>query len=233
MEFYEIKNKEKIKKQRKEYRSKNVEKIRIGAKKYYNKNKEKERERVKKYKEENAEKIREYKRKYRLANLERIKENSKIYRKNNKEKIKKQDRLYRKKNIEWWKKYINKKYKENLKFNINSRMSRAVRDSLKVKRFLKSSKNGNRWENLVGYSVNDLIKRLKKTLPKGYTWKDYLSGELHIDHIIPIAVFNFTKVENPDFKRCWALSNLRLLPGRENMIKGKKIDRPFQPALKI
>jgi len=34
-------------------------------------------------------------------------------------------------------------------------------------------------------------------------------------------------------KRCWALSNLRLLPAKENMIKHNKLDRPFQPALRI
>ncbi|GAI61384.1 unnamed protein product, partial [marine sediment metagenome] len=36
-----------------------------------------------------------------------------------------------------------------------------------------------------------------------------------------------------DFKRCWALENLRLLPAKENMVKHNKLDRPFQPALRI
>ncbi|GAI73524.1 unnamed protein product, partial [marine sediment metagenome] len=43
-------------------------------------------------------------------------------------------------------------------------------------------------------------------------WKDYLNRDLHIDHIIPKSAFNFTKPEHTDFKRCWALDNLRLLP---------------------
>ncbi|MBA7551803.1 hypothetical protein ES705_44352 [subsurface metagenome] len=70
-------------------------------------------------------------------------------------------------------------------------------------------------------------------MPAGYTWQDFLSGELHIDHIIPISAFNFTKPEHTDFKRAWALENLRLLPAKENMIKHDRLDRPFQPALKI
>ncbi|GAJ03173.1 unnamed protein product, partial [marine sediment metagenome] len=53
------------------------------------------------------------------------------------------------------------------------------------------------------------------------------------DHIVPIAVFNFTRPEHTDFKRCWDLSNLRLLPDKENMTKSDKIDKPFQPALRI
>ncbi|MBA7552117.1 hypothetical protein ES705_44671 [subsurface metagenome] len=98
---------------------------------------------------------------------------------------------------------------------------------------LHSNKDRNHWETLVGYTIGDLIKRLKKTLPEGYTWQDYLSGKLHIDHIIPISVFNFTKPEHIDFERCWALSNLQLLPAKENLLKHNKLIIPFQPALQI
>ena len=45
--------------------------------------------------------------------------------------------------------------------------------------------------------------------------------------------FNFTKPEHPDFERCWALKNLRLLTAKENNIKRAKLAKPFQPALKI
>ena len=70
-------------------------------------------------------------------------------------------------------------------------------------------------------------------MPKGYAWQDYISGILEIDHIIPISAFNFTKPEHIDFKRCWALSNLRLLLKEENRIKSNKMERPFQPALNM
>jgi len=70
-------------------------------------------------------------------------------------------------------------------------------------------------------------------MPKGYCWQDFLEGKLHIDHKIPISAFNFTKSEHIDFKRCWALSNLQLLPARENIIKSNHLSKPFQPALKI
>jgi 5-methylcytosine-specific restriction endonuclease McrA len=54
-----------------------------------------------------------------------------------------------------------------------------------------------------------------------------------VDHIIPIAVFNFEKPEDIDFRRCWALKNLQPLESKQNQSKGAKIDRPFQPALMI
>lgn len=38
-------------------------------------------------------------------------------------------------------------------------------------------------------------------------------------------------IDNVDFKRCWALKNLQLLPASENVLKGARLDRPFQPSL--
>jgi len=61
------------------------------------------------------------------------------------------------------------------------------------------------------------------------TWDNY--GKWHIDHIVPIKVHNFSKVEDEDFKRCWALKNLQPLWGYENISKGAKIESHFQPML--
>ena len=96
---------------------------------------------------------------------------------------------------------------------------------------LRYGKGGRSWLSLVDYSVDQLKLRLKRTMPKGFTWEDFLGGRLHIDHIIPISAFNFTKPEHIDFKRCWALDNLQLLPKKENLVKSNKIDKPFQPSL--
>jgi len=121
--------------------------------------------------------------------------------------------------------YYNNRYKTDLKFNLNRKMSVAIGISLK------GNKEGRHWEDLVDFTYNELKEHLEKTMPKGYTWNDYLNGKLHIDHSIPISVFNFTKPEHIDFKRCWALDNLRLIPAEENQKKNNKLDEPFQPAL--
>ena len=176
---------------------------------------------------------------YRKNNKERIAKLSKIRydiwlkrnKENNREFLKEYQKEWRKNNIER-KRELNAKWKKNknrkdLQFNLNSRMNRALNHSLK------GNKAGRHWETLVGYALGDLIKRLKKTMPGGYTWQDYLEGRLHVDHKIPVSAFNFNKPENPDFKKCWALKNLQLLPARENLIKGSKLSKPFQPALKI
>ena len=129
--------------------------------------------------------------------------------------------------INYKKVIINKKCKKDLKFNLNSKIKTAINFSLR------GNKLGGSWETILGYTLNDLIKRLYKTMPEGYCWQDYLNGKLHVDHIIPKSVFNYAKPEHTDFKRCWALSNLQLLPARENIIKSNHLLKPFQPALAL
>ena len=114
------------------------------------------------------------------------------------------------------------------------KLSNRINDSISasIHKALKRNKNGRPWQSLVGYSLKDLIKHLKTTLPEGYTWEEFKNGaDLHIDHIVPVSVFNFSKPEHIDFKRCWALKNLQLLPAKENRKKQDKLDRPFQPCL--
>jgi 5-methylcytosine-specific restriction endonuclease McrA len=61
------------------------------------------------------------------------------------------------------------------------------------------------------------------------TWDN--RSEWDIDHIIPVAVFNFEKPEDMDFKRCWELKNLRPLWKNDNRRKGARLTAPFQPSL--
>lgn len=149
-------------------------------------------------------------------NPEYHKEYYKIWAKNNHKKIRT--------NYNRW---YNKKYRTNSKFKLDRNIKGVIRNSLK------NNCKGRYWEKLLGYTSNELKKHLQKTISSGYSWQDYLEGKLHIDHIIPTSAFNYSKPENPDFKRCWALENLRLIPTEENLKKRNKIIRPFQLVLKI
>jgi len=164
--------------------------------------------------------LKDYKEQWRKDNPNKVKEYVRQWQRDNKEYLKEYKR-------QWSKDHRMNRYRTDLKYNLNYGISNAIRKSLR------RNKNGYHWEDLVGYTLNDLIKRLKKTMPDGYNWNDYLSGKLQLDHIIPINAFNYTKSEHTDFKRCWALNNLRLLPAEENLIKNAKLVRPFQPALQI
>ena len=93
------------------------------------------------------------------------------------------------------------------------------RISASMRRALKKGVDGLKWESLVGYTRKDLFLRLDKTMPRGCTWADFDSGDLHIDHIIPVAEFDFKSPNDPDFKECWALENLQLLTAEDNVGK--------------
>ena len=127
------------------------------------------------------------------------------------------------------KKRVNKNQKHRRKNNIKLKLSELISKRM-YRSIKKGTKNYRHWEDLVGYTAKELEIRLKKTMPKGYTWQDFLDGKLHVDHIIPVSVFNFNKPEHVDFKKCFALSNLQLLPAKENLRKSSKLYQDFQPS---
>lgn len=196
----------------KQYCLENKERCSGHQKRYYKNNTEEILKRHQQWREDNPE----YDKLYYLDNKERKKEYNKQYHKNNHERIME--------NTKQWQK---NKCRTDLKYNLNKRMSNKIRLSLC------GSKMGRHWETLVGYTLDDLTKHLKSTIPQGYRWEDIFGGRLHIDHIIPKSVFNFTKPEHIDFKRCWTLSNLQLLPAEENCSKSNKLTKSFQPTLAI
>lgn len=120
-----------------------------------------------------------------------------------------------------------KKRRHTPKGNLNHRMSCQIWHSLH------RNKEGQNWKDMVDYSLNDLKKHLEKQFSEGMTWEKFLKGEIHIDHKIPISVFNFTKPDHLDFQRCWALGNLQPLWAHDNLVKQAKIDKPFQLGLAI
>lgn len=117
------------------------------------------------------------------------------------------------------------------KSTIGGRLQHRVSNLMRVN--LKRNKQGRKWDSIIDYSLTDLIKRLTKTMPSGYTWQDFMDGKLHIDHIVPVVAFNFSSPNDIDFKRCWSLKNLRLLPAKENILKSDFLEKPFQPSLAL
>jgi len=126
-----------------------------------------------------------------------------------------------------WKR-ANDKRKNDLKYQLNSRITRSINSSLK-----KGTKNHYHWCKSVGYNVEQLKKRLESTMPQGYSWQDFLDGKLHVDHKVSISAHNFTSLQHLDFQRCWALSNLQLLPAHKNLSKHNKLFDHFQTCFQI
>lgn len=209
--IYDQNNREKIRKRKKEYYEKNKEKIKEQIKKYEQNNKEKIKLRKKNYHQKNKDKIKERHKKYYQKHKKVISEKSKIWKRKNKEK-----------NNELRRKRENEKFKTDPVYKLNKQFSEAIRVALKGK------KGGRKWESLVGYTLSDLKNHLESLFEPWMNWENHgvykLNGPKvwNIDHIIPKSWFNYTSPEDPEFKECWALSNLQPKEAKRNIIKGNK-----------
>ena len=208
-------------------------------KKYYEENKEKVLEYKKKYGQENKDKIRETKKKYRQDNKEKIKEADKKYRQENKDKVKEWHKKWKQENKDKVKEY-NKKYGQENKEKRNEYQKERyhtapcykLRDIVRklINQALKGGKGGQSFLPYVDWTTPELKEHLESQFEDWMTWDNH--GVLHptekrwqIDHIKPQSVMleGVTSMDDPKFRECWALENLRPLEARENMLKGNKI----------
>ena len=108
---------------------------------------------------------------------------------------------------------------------LNSSMGALMRHSLREK------KARRHWEVLAGYTLAQLKRRIERTFLPGMSWENMDLWD--IDHIIPIVAHNYNTPNDIDFKKCWALKNLRPLWKGLNRSKGGKVESPFQPSLML
>lgn len=221
------------------------------------------RERDRRYREANKEKIAEQQKIYRAENKDSLREKAKAARERDKDAISKRRKERRSersveqrareveksrnwhirnkdysalKNREWHVnnpaavRAIKKKYKDKRlatpRGKLESNISRAIHRGITV-----GGKGGRRTFEILGYSSLVLKEHLEKQFKRGMSWENY--GEWHVDHKIPLTAHNYQTVDDIDFKRCWALSNLQPMWGKENMSKNNRLSEPFQPSLAI
>lgn len=70
------------------------------------------------------------------------------------------------------------------------------------------------------YSRADLIMHIERQFQKGMTWKNYGRNGWHLDHVLPVSMFDPSNEEQ--FRACWALPNLRPAWERDNIAKGAR-----------
>jgi hypothetical protein len=97
-------------------------------------------------------------------------------------------------------------------------LNRNVRHA--VAKSLRGMKAGRSWESLVGYTLAELRAHLEARFVDSMGWHNM--GEWHVDHERPLASFNITGADCPDFKSAWALSNLQPLWAPDNLRKGAR-----------
>lgn len=202
--IYYQKNRKQILKQDKDYRERNKEKIKKNKAKYYL---------------DNKEKIDKRNKKHRQNHKEETKETHRIYYQKNKEKLRKQRKEYNQKSEVKERKNKCKRLrrKTDPQYKLDGNISRVIVKSIK------QNKNNRHWENLVGYTLNNLKNHLEKQFNEKMNWGNY-GSYWHLDHIIPKSWYIYTKPEDIGFKMCWGLENLQPLKAKDNWSKGNLIN---------
>ena len=113
--------------------------------------------------------------------------------------------------------YVKNRSKEDPRFRLNRNIGILIWQSIK------QNKGDSYWENLIGYTLRELITHLEKQFKTGMSWNNYGRRGWTIDHKKPISSFNFNSCSDPEFKQCWSLENLQPLWASENISKGTKL----------
>lgn len=87
-----------------------------------------------------------------------------------------------------------------------------------------------RMDSYLGYSMPELVRGLSERLKQDFPDKrlrDCLNEGWHVDHIYPLSKFDVLvngEVNWKEFRRCWAINNLRAIPAEDNLKKGAKVE---------
>jgi len=191
-----------------------------NVKRYSNLNKEKIASRKKEYALKNKERITKKLKEYVLKNKEHITKKQKEYVLKNKESKLTYDKLYytlnKSKKLQQNKIWRNNKKQSDPNFRFKCNISKQFWHILS-KGVRKNGKKTTDILNSLGYTLNDLKLHLQNKFTEGMSWDNY--GKWHLDHIKPVCSFNFSSVQDTEFKVCWSLENLQPLWAIDNLKK--------------
>jgi hypothetical protein len=149
----------------------------------------------------------------------------KAWRDANKSRIKEYNEQYRangyKSTVHSWP-WAKKKYAEDPLFNLKIRMRSAVRKMATGRVTGKIKPYGS--SRYLPFTCEELKQHLESQFTKGMNWDVFLQGQIHIDHITPVASFDIKHAGDSEFMACWSLSNLRPLWASQNFQKSKTME---------
>lgn len=166
---------------------------------YYQNNKVDEQEYHKNYRVENQKKFQAKNRNYYLENREEIIART----------------------------YENKKKRllTDIEFKLRNNVSSYIRIAI--------NKNYQSITKYLPYNIEELKGHIEKQFEPWMTWenwgkydpitwndKDQTTWKWQIDHIVPHSTFKYSSMQDDSFQQCWALSNLRPLSAKQNLLDG-------------
>lgn len=226
----------------------NSAKCKSCTQKYYQENKSKIQKYKTEYWHQNKEELYEYKKEWRkeyshvvkYCNAHNIDYSSeecpicsgarnKKYKKEHEEEIKKYAELYRKENREQINQYYSNRRKNDPEYNIRRIISASVYSMIKSQ----GSSKGGSIVNYLPFTIRELKEHLENQFEPWMNWgnhgkydatiwddNDPATWTWNIDHVTPQSDLPYSSMEEENFKKCWALSNLRPLSAKQNMLDG-------------
>jgi hypothetical protein len=199
---------------------------------YYQENREDIIDRVREYADKNADKVKESRKQYYEDNKDVILEKQGVYYESNFGRIRLVKEAYRLTHKKERNKNQKARYENDPVFRLRMNLSTAISGFLKRGG---SSKNGNSCSEHLSYTMSELKDHLEKQFEPWMTWNnqgrynreswddnDPTTWTWQIDHIIPHSSLPYTDMSDDNFKKCWALENLRPLSAKQNLIDGNR-----------
>ena len=247
-----------IRDQARQHREKNRGQYKDRARAYHEANKELRNKRRKARYRENPRQELEKNKEWRAKNKERMTEWLRIHREKNKEsfnaykrawrRVKREDPQWRanrnqvsaawrkekvrtdpawaKRQREWQREWRRHRRATDPQWRLMNNVRKAVSYGLR-----NGVKRGRTWDNLE-YSLDDLASHLEKQFDEHMTWDNYGSF-WQLDHIFPCAKLPFDSFEHPNFRKLWALANLRPLRADLNNSKGARLDMRLLEEMRL
>jgi hypothetical protein len=228
---YKEERKEEIAIQRKEYRLLNKEKIALEKKNDYEANPEKHKTRHKRWYLKNRDKVAAYWQEYYHANKDILISNAAQWRQNNIEIAR-----------ERVNKYVMTRYKTDPMFKLRRSISTTINKMLNSNG---ETKRGASIAQYLDWGIEDLFLHLESLFshpdnltsdgkiwmtwenrgvydPK--TWNDNDPGTWtwQLDHIVPQSLTPYASMTDDNFRKTWALPNLRPLSAKQNVLDGNR-----------
>jgi hypothetical protein len=180
-----------------------LDKLGVGGYKNYCRTCQKVQRKI--YSLKNKDKEKAYNKLYKDTHKEEVKEYSREWVKNNPEKVRARKRRY----------YLQNR--KNPKFVIESAITGAIRKRIAYKKSMGQLKE------VLGYTTEELVAHLESKFSYEMNWENY-GSYWHIDHKRPKSWFSYKSIDDPEFRSCWALSNLQPLEASINTSKQNRYE---------
>lgn len=170
---------------------------------------------------------------YRELHKDKCMVSSKKYKENNSEKVKLNNRMSNKRCAVRIRNYETAKKKKDPAFRLRKQISTCIWQALFISGV---SKNGS-FTKYIPYTIQELKQHLQNQFEPWMTWDNHgmydpttwdnldpTTWTWQLDHIIPQSFLPYASMEEENFQKCWALSNLRPLSAKQNIIDGNRRD---------